>query len=257
MDTVSRFRLDGRVALVTGAGRGIGRACAIALAQAGAEVWLLARTHDEIEAAASEIRGAGGKAQAVAADVTDSSKIRKAIEALHRLDVLVNNAGGNIPEPFAEVSEDHLDRLLNLNLRSAFLVAQAGARKMLEAVDRKSRGGAILNMSSQMGHVGAVNRSVYCMTKHGLEGLTKAMALELAAHGIRVLSIAPTFIDTPMYRRMTEARPEFAQWVTDRIPAGKVGQAEDVAAAVLFAASPAAALMTGTSLLVDGGWTAQ
>jgi NAD(P)-dependent dehydrogenase (short-subunit alcohol dehydrogenase family) len=257
LDAAARFRLDGRTALVTGAGRGIGRACAIALAQAGAEVWLLARTREDIEAVADEIRAAGGRAHALVADVTDISTVRNAIEALPRLDILVNNAGANIPEPFVEVSEDHLDRLLELNVRAAFLVAQAGVKKMLEAPDRRARGGAILNMSSQMGHVGAVNRSVYCLTKHGLEGLTKAMALELAPHGIRVLSIAPTFIDTPMYRRMTEARPEFAQWVTERIPGGKLGQAEDVAAAVLFAASPAAALMTGTSLLVDGGWTAQ
>jgi NAD(P)-dependent dehydrogenase (short-subunit alcohol dehydrogenase family) len=253
LDAAARFRLDGRTALVTGAGRGIGRACAIALAQAGAEVWLLARTREDIEAGANEIRAAGGRAHAVVADVTDIPSVRKAIAALPRLDVLVNNAGSNIPEPFVEVSEDHLDRLLDLNVRSAFLIAQAAAKKMLVS----SQGGVILNMSSQMGHVGAVNRSVYCLTKHGLEGLTKAMALELAPHGIRVLSIAPTFIDTPMYRRLTEARPEFAQWVTDRIPAGKVGHAEDVAAAVLFAASPAAALMTGSSLLVDGGWTAQ
>ena len=173
------------------------------------------------------------------------------------LDVLVNNAGSNIPEPFIEVSEEHLDRLLALNVRAAFLAAQAAAKKMLESPERKSRGGAIVNMSSQMGHVGAVNRSVYCLTKHALEGLTKAMALELAAHGIRVVSIAPTFVETPLYQRMTEAKPEFAQWVRERIPAGSVGQPEDVAAAVVFAASPAASLMTGTSLVIDGGWTAQ
>ena len=167
------------------------------------------------------------------------------------LDILVNNAGTNIPEPFVEVSEAHLDQLLSLNVRAAFVVAQAAAKKMLE------RGGVIINMSSQMGHVGAVNRTVYCMTKHALEGLTKAMALELAPHGIRVVSIAPTFIETPMYRQMREQKPEFAQWVKDRIPSGDVGQPQDVAAAVVFAASPAASLVTGTSLVVDGGWTAQ
>jgi NAD(P)-dependent dehydrogenase (short-subunit alcohol dehydrogenase family) len=128
---------------------------------------------------------------------------------------------------------------------------------MLEAPDRKSRSGAIINMSSQMGHVGAVNRSVYCMTKHAVEGLTKAMAVELAPQGVRVVSVAPTFIETPLYREMAQARPGFAQWVSERIPAGRVGQPEDVAAAVVFAASPAAALITGTSLVVDGGWTAQ
>ena len=183
--------------------------------------------------------------------------MRKAIAALPVLDVFVNNAGSNIPEPFVEVSEEHLDRLLNLNVRAAFLAAQAAAKKMLESSERKTRGGAIVNMSSQMGHVGAVNRSVYCLTKHALEGLTKAMALELAPHAIRVVSIAPTFIETPLYQRMTREKPEFEQWVRSRIPAGRVGQPEDVASAVVFAASPAASLVTGTSLVVDGGWTAQ
>lgn len=251
------FALDDRVALVTGAGRGIGRACAVALAAAGAEVWLMARTRGEIDAAADEIRSAGGRAHALACDVTSSDAVRQAIAAIPLLDVLVNNAGTNIPEPFVEVSDEHLDRLLTLNVRSAFVVAQAAAKNMLAAPDRRTRGGAILNMSSQMGHVGAVNRSVYCLTKHALEGLTKAMALELAPHGIRVVSIAPTFVETPMYRQMTAKRPEFAQWVLDRIPAGRVGSPEDVAAAVVFAASPAASLMTGSSLVIDGGWTAQ
>jgi NAD(P)-dependent dehydrogenase (short-subunit alcohol dehydrogenase family) len=251
---LEKFRLDGRTALVTGAGRGIGRACAIALAQAGAEVCLAARTRDEIEQAAAEIRAAGGKARAAVCDVTKSEEVTKLVASIPVLDVLVNNAGSNIPEPFVDVSEEHLDKLLALNVRAAFLVAQAAAKKMLE---RKARAGAIINMSSQMGHVGAVNRSVYCLTKHALEGLTKAMALELAPHGIRVVSIAPTFIETPMYRKMRTEKPEFEKWVTDRIPAGKVGQPEDVAAAVVFAASPAASLVTGTSLVVDGGWTAQ
>jgi NAD(P)-dependent dehydrogenase (short-subunit alcohol dehydrogenase family) len=251
------FNLEGRSALVTGAGRGIGRACAVALAQAGAEVWLAARSKAEIEGAASQIRAAGGKAHAVALDVIESANLKKAIAAIPVLDILVNNAGTNIPEPFVDVSEAHLDSLLALNVRAAFLAAQAAAKKMLEAPDRSSRGGAIVNMSSQMGHVGAVNRTVYCMTKHALEGLTKAMALELAPQGIRVVSVAPTFIETPMYRQMAAAQPGLAQWVMDRIPMGKLGKPEDVAAAVVFAASPAAALITGTSLVVDGGWTAQ
>ena len=254
MDVASRFRLDGRTALVSGAGRGIGRACAIALAQAGAEVLLLSRTAKELEQAVSEIESTGGRAEAIVCDVTDSQAVKKVFAGLASLDVLVNNAGSNLPEAFVEVSEEHLDRLLGLNVRAAFIVAQAAARTMLASPNRYGR--AILNMSSQMGHVGAVNRSVYCLTKHALEGLTKAMALELAPHGIRVVSIAPTFVETPLTKPWLDT-PDFGKWVRDRIPSGQVGQLEDVAAAVVFAASPAAALVTGSSLLVDGGWTAQ
>jgi NAD(P)-dependent dehydrogenase (short-subunit alcohol dehydrogenase family) len=252
----SRFSLEGRTALVTGAGRGIGRACALALAEAGAEVWLAARTREEIEQAAEEIRIHGGEARAMACDVTDAHAVRNLLASIRTLDVLVNNAGGNIPEPFVEVTEEHLDRLINLNVRSAFLVAQTSAKRMLQDPKRKERGGAILNMSSQMGHVGAVNRTVYCMTKHAIEGLTKAMALELAPHGVRVVSIAPTFVETPMTRPFMD-KPGFSDWVKERIPMGRVGQPEDIASAVVYAASPAASLMTGSSLIVDGGWTAQ
>jgi NAD(P)-dependent dehydrogenase (short-subunit alcohol dehydrogenase family) len=255
-DIKSRFRLEGRVALVTGAGRGIGRSVAQALAQAGAEVWLVARTYDQIEQAAAEIRASGGRARAVRCDVTDCAAVNAVVSSIPMLDVLVNNAGTNIPEPFVEVSEKHFDALVNVNIKAAFLVAQAAVKKMLEAHDRKVRGGAIVNMSSQMGHVGSMNRTVYCLTKHAVEGLTKAMAIELAVHNIRVNTVAPTFIETPMTAPMFE-RPEFGDWVRERIPMGRVGQPDEVAAAVVFAASPAASLMTGTSLVVDGGWTAQ
>lgn len=255
-DVAARFRLEGRTALVSGAGRGIGRSIALALAQAGAEVLLMARSRGEIEQAAAQIRESGGQARALVCDVTDAAALAQVFASMGRLDVLVNSAGTNIPEPFVEVTEAHLDTLVDLNVKAAFRVAQAAAKKMLEAPDRKQRGGAIANISSQMGHVGSVNRTVYCMTKHALEGLTKAMALELAPHNIRVNSIAPTFIETPLTAPMF-ARPGFGEWVRERIPLGRLGQVDEVAAAVVFAVSPAASLMTGTSLVLDGGWTAQ
>ena len=256
VNVAAKFRLDGRVALVTGAGRGIGRGVAVALGQAGAEVWLLARTVNEIEEAATEIRAAGGKVRAVVCDVTDAVAVNRVVSAIPALDVLVNNAGMNIPEPFVAVSEAHLDQVLNLNVRAMFLVAQSAVKKMLETPERKARGGAIINITSQMGHVGAPTRAVYCLTKHASEGLTKALAVELAMHNIRVNSVAPTFLDTPMTAPMF-ARPEFAKWVLDRIPMGRLGRLDEVAAAVVFVASDAASLMTGTSLVIDGGWTAQ
>ena len=255
-DVLRGCRLDGRSALVTGAGRGIGLAIATGLAQAGAEVYLVSRTRRELEQAADSIRTAGGAGIPVVCDITDGAEVRQALARIPRLDILINNAGGNIPEPFVEVSEEHLDRVLALNVRAAFLVAQAAARKMLEAPDRKERGAAIVNISSQMGHVGSPGRSVYCMTKHALEGLTKALAVELAPHNIRVNSVAPTFIETPMTAPFFE-EPRFRDWVLSRIPLGRLGKLEEVVAAVAFLASPAASLITGASLVVDGGWTAQ
>jgi NAD(P)-dependent dehydrogenase (short-subunit alcohol dehydrogenase family) len=255
-ELAARFRLDGRVALVTGAGRGIGRSVAIAFAQSGAEVWLVSRTQSELDQLAAEIRASGGRAQAAACDVTDAPAVNRMVAALPSLDILVNNAGMNMPEPFVNVTEERLDRVLNLNVRSMFVVAQAATRKMLEAPERKTRGGAIVNISSQMGHVGAENRSVYCMTKHAIEGLTKALGVELAPMNIRVNSVAPTFVETPMTAPMF-AKGEFSKWVHDRIPLGRLGQLDEVVSAVLFAASPAASLMTGTSLIIDGGWTAR
>ncbi|HUC11156.1 MAG TPA: SDR family oxidoreductase [Stellaceae bacterium] len=245
------FRLDGKTALVTGAGRGIGRAVAMALADAGAELVLVSRTAAQLEEVAGEIVRQGGRARAVPLDVTDSVAVREAVAGLDRLDILVNNAGVNRPQPFLDVDEETLDRLLTLNVRAAFLVAQAAARLMIT-----QGGGVIINVTSQMGHVGSERgRTVYVMTKHALEGLTKAMAVELAPKGVRVVSIAPTFIDTPLVRPFFDD-PTFRQWVLDRIPLGRLGTVEEVAHAVVFLASPAASLVTGSSLLVDGGWTA-
>jgi NAD(P)-dependent dehydrogenase (short-subunit alcohol dehydrogenase family) len=245
------FRLDGKAALVTGAGRGIGRAVALALAAAGAELILVSRTLSELDSVAREIASSGGKARSLPFDVTDSAAVRRVVAGLGALDILVNNAGINRPQPFLEVDEDTLDRLLTLNVRAAFLVAQAAARRMVAQGE-----GVIINMSSQMGHVGSErDRTVYVMTKHAIEGLTKAMAVELAPKGVRVVAIAPTFIDTPLVRPFFDDLT-FRKWVLDRIPLGRLGTVEEVASAVVFLASPAAALVTGSSLLADGGWTA-
>src|SRR5712691_11748077 len=226
-DPVSNFRLDGKVALVTGAGRGIGRAVALALGQAGAELLLNSRTPPELAAVAAEIGAQGGRARAVPFDVTDSRTARDAIAGLPRLDILVNNAGVNRPQPFLEVDDATLDGMIALNVKAAFVVAQAAARRMVEAGGGVP-GGVIINMSSQMGHVGSErDRTVYVMTKHAVEGLTKAMAAELAPRGVRVVSIAPTFIATPLTKPFFE-NPEFKQWVEDRTPLGRIGTVEEV-----------------------------
>ncbi|MFZ9447487.1 MAG: SDR family NAD(P)-dependent oxidoreductase [Alphaproteobacteria bacterium] len=246
------FRLDGRRALVTGAGRGIGRAAAAALAQAGAEVTLAARSGAEVEEAAAAIRAEGGRAEAVALDVTDLAAMRAALAARPAFDVLVNNAGSARHAHFLEVTEADYDAIMDLNLRAAFFVMQAVARGMKEA----GRGGSIINLSSQMGHVGGPRRSVYCATKFAIEGMTKAASLDLAPHGIRVNTLCPTFIETPMTRPGL-ADPANRAWVLSKIKLGRVGQVEDLMGAVAYLASDASSLVTGTSLLVDGGWTAE
>jgi NAD(P)-dependent dehydrogenase (short-subunit alcohol dehydrogenase family) len=252
----SAFRLDGRVALVTGASRGLGAETASVLARSGAEVILVGRSAQDLENVARAIRKTNGLARTLVCDVNDTKQFRAGVGDLQRLDILVNNAGANIPEAFVDVTESHLDFIMNLDVRAAFLVAQAAVRKMLEEPDIGERGGSIVNVSSQMGHVGASGRTVYCMCKHAIEGLTKAMAVELGPFNIRVNSIAPTFLETPMTAPFL-ANPQFRDWATSRIPLGRIGRIEEVAAAIVFLASPAASLITGASLLVDGGWTAQ
>ena len=240
--------LDGRLSLVTGAGRGIGRACALALARAGSDVIAVARTGTELDQLEAE---GEGRIRGWREDVTTDAFFAR-VETLERLDILVSNAGMNRPLPIQDVDTVTLDRMLELNVRSVYRTSQAAVRVFL----RNDRGGCIVHMSSQMGHVGAAGRTVYCLTKHAVEGLTKAMAVELAPRHIRVNSVAPTFIETPMTRPMFED-PAFRRAVLDSIPLGRLGQVDDVVGAVLYLVSPAASLVTGTSLRVDGGWTAR
>jgi NAD(P)-dependent dehydrogenase (short-subunit alcohol dehydrogenase family) len=246
------FRLDGKRALVTGGGRGIGLAAASALAQAGAEVTLLARTRAEIEAAAEAITARGDKAAALQLDVTDLDAVRRTVAAAAPFDVLVNNAGTNRPAPLMEVKVEDFDAIFALNVRAAFFMAQAVARRLIEA----KRSGSIINVSSQMGHVGAARRTVYCASKHAMEGFTKAMAIELAPHNIRVNSLGPTFLETPMTRPFFENKA-FRDEVLSKIKLGRLGQLEELTGAILFLASDASSLMTGSALVLDGGWTAE
>jgi len=256
MSLFESLRLDGQIALVTGAGRGIGATIARYLAEAGAEVVLLSRTLSELQMVAQQIAEAGGRASIRQCDVIDAKALRAIIDELPRLDILVNNAGTNIPEPMIEVSDEHLDHLLNLNIRSCFIAAQAAVKKMLQDPDRAKKGGSVIHISSQMGHIGSPNRTVYCTTKHAIEGLTKAMAIELAEHNIRVNSVAPTFVDTPLVRQVVNTDEKRA-FLFSKIPLGHLAETEDIAAAVAYLASPAARMVTGTCLKVDGGWTAQ
>ncbi|MBW6526572.1 SDR family oxidoreductase [Sphingomonas sp. RHCKR7] len=245
------FRLDGLRALVTGAGRGIGLAAAAALAEAGAHVTLAARTLTEIEEAAGAITAAGGMARALVLDVLDTATTRATIAAQGAFEILVNNAGTNRPKPFVAVSEDDYDAVLDLNLKAAFFVAQSVADGMIGA----AHGGSIIHMGSQMGHVGGSRRTLYCASKWALEGMSKAMALDLAPYRIRSNTIAPTFIETPMTRPFLDDAA-FRDDVLKRIKLGRLGKVEDLMGAVVYLASPAASMVTGTSLVVDGGWTA-
>jgi NAD(P)-dependent dehydrogenase (short-subunit alcohol dehydrogenase family) len=246
------FRLDGRRALVTGAGRGIGLTAASALASAGAHVTLAARTQSEIEDAAAAIRARGEKADALVLDVTDIDAARKALAARAPYQILVNNAGMNRPKMLPEVTLDDFDTIMGLNVRAAFFMAQAVALRLIA----EKLPGSIVNISSQMGHVGAARRTVYCTSKHAMEGFTKAMAIELAPHNIRVNSLGPTFLETPMTRPFFQNKA-FRDEVLSKIKLGRLGQLEELTGAIVFLASDASSLMTGSALVLDGGWTAE
>lgn len=251
MTVQSLFDLTGKRALVTGAGRGLGRAIAVALAESGAELILCARTAVDVSAVIEEIEGTGGKAVALIQDVTDLKGFAREISAQPAIDIFVNNAGTNRPKPMQEVTVDDYDAVMDLNLKAAYFSAQAVTRLMIERGTR----GSIINMSSQMGHVGAANRTLYCASKWALEGLTKALAVEVGSHGIRVNTICPTFIETPMTQPFFED-PVFKETVLKKIKLGRLGQLTDVTGAAVFLASDASAMMTGSALMLDGGWTA-
>jgi NAD(P)-dependent dehydrogenase (short-subunit alcohol dehydrogenase family) len=245
------FRLDGKRALVTGASRGIGLAAATALSDAGAHVTLVARSRDAIEDAALALCHRGGAAEMLQLDVCDLGAVNAALAGREPFDILVNNAGTNRPASFTDVTVEDFDAVMSLNLRAAFFVAQGVVRGMIAA----GHGGTIINISSQLGNVGGLARSVYTASKHAIEGLTKAMAIELAPHRIRVNTLAPTYIETPMTRSYFE-NETFRNEALSKIALGRIGQPGDLTGAIVFLASDASALMTGSSLVIDGGWTA-
>lgn len=246
------FRLDGRKALVTGAGRGIGKAISKSLAEAGAHVTLVARSKSEIEAVAEDITSKKGVAQALDLDVSDIAGAQAMIAQNGPFHILVNNAGMNRPAETLSVSTNDFDAIMDLNVRAPYFMAQAVAQGLVEADQQ----GSIINISSQMGHVGSAGRSVYCASKHAMEGFTKAMAVEWGKHGIRVNTVCPTFIETPMTKPFLED-DNFKEKVLSKIHIGRIGQVDDVTGAVIFLASDAAAMITGSALKVDGGWTAE
>lgn len=246
------FRLDGKRALVTGASSGIGLGAAAALAEAGAEVLLVARREAELAAASAAIVAAGGKASHRVLDVTDIAATARLVTDAGPFDVLVNSAGLARHAPALATAPEDFDAAMNLNLRAAYFLTREVARGLIAA----GRPGSLINISSQMGHIGGPDRAVYCASKHALEGMTKAMALEWAGHGIRVNTLCPTFIRTPLAEQ-TLANPERRAWILSKIKLGRVGEIADLMGPVVFLASEASALMTGTHLLIDGGWTAE
>ena len=248
-----------KTAVVTGAGRGIGAAVSLALARDGFHVVLVSRTERELDEVRLSIQAAGGTAQGNVCDVLQAAHVASLFASLPRVDALVNNAGINRPALLIDTSDEDIDAVLALNVRSSIIVAREAVRRMQEHSSEYLRTGAvsIVNLTSQMGRVGAARRSIYCATKHALEGFTKALAIELAPSGIRVNAVAPTFTETPLTAPFFSNDPAFLASVLSRIPMGRLGTAEEVADVVAFLTSPAARMVTGESIAVDGGWTAQ
>jgi len=250
---LQKINLKNKYALVTGAGKGLGRACSIALAEAGATIIALSRTQSDLDKLEKEINKIRGRVIKINCDVMNFKELKDKLDKIKIIDILVNNAGTNIPEPFEKIKQESMNYLVDLNLKAAFNVAQLVVKKMLK---NKKRAGSIINMSSQLGHVGMAGRNVYNMTKFGIEGLTKGMGVELAKHNIRVNTVAPTFVATPMVKKFFKNK-EFKKLALGNIPMGKLATESDVATSVCFLASSASSMLTATSILVDGGWTAK
>ena len=253
---LKKYNLKGKYALVTGAGKGLGRACAIALAEAGSNLILISRTQKDLDSVSKIAKKYKVKSKTYVCDLTNYIKLKKIIEEQNKIDVLINNAGTNIPEHFLKIRKQDMEKVVKINTIAAFNVANLVSLKMVETKNRKKIGASIVNMSSQMGHVGGPIRSVYNMTKFGIEGLTKGMSIDLAKYNIRVNSIAPTFVVTPMTKKFFKKKA-FRKEVLGNIPLGRYAELSEVASAAVFLASDAASMVTGTSLLVDGGWTAR
>ena len=253
---LKKINLKNKIALVTGAGKGIGKACAIALAEAGAKVIILSRTKSDLVSVSKIIKRTKGSSKSFVCDVTQVEEFKNILKKISRLDILVNNAGNNRPEHFTNVKQENMEYLTNLNMKAAFNVAQLCSQKMVEAKNRKKIGGSIIHMSSQLGKVGCEGRNVYNMNKFGIEGLARGMAVELAAYNIRVNTVCPTFVETPMVKKFFKNK-KFKNKMVKNIPLGRVAKESDVATAVAFLAAESSEMITGTSLIVDGGWTAQ
>ena len=253
---LKKIDLKNKTALVTGAGKGIGRACAIALAEAGADLIIISRTKKDLDQVSTIIKKLKSKCNSFVCDVTNYNQVKQIINKQKKIDILVNNAGTNIPEHFTKVQKKNMEYIVKLNTIATFHLAQLCTLKMLKTKNRKKIGGSIINMSSQLGHVGGSIRSVYSMTKFGLEGLTKGMAIDLAKNNIRVNTVCPTFVETPMIKRFFKNK-KFKKEMIKNIPLGRVADVSDVATAVAFLASDSASMITGSSIMIDGGWTAK